>query len=471
MRLLDYLTGLISLIALPFIAWWGINQSPQSAAMLEARLEAKALQSLRLAGIDWANVEMDGQTAILTGAAPSEDAVPEAASIVLRSSGGGGLLFGGVSQIMARVEAAAPVWPYVWRAEKTAEGRFVLSGHVPSRAVQTILMEEAAAVSLGPVINDMKLAAGAPEGNWQGIARLAIGQLAQLKSGKAELAGYALSLRGSAPDDAARAAVPATIHGVAAPFRGAAILEGVPFWSAAISDGAMVLSGLAPTETTRRALLAAAKRGFEGEIRDEMVVADTQVTDWVDTAVSGLARFTDFEAGRLAFDPVAGGFVVEGAATPGTIQLLRQDMTASAGHWRVVIMAEAAAPAEAAALRVAADPAPLRCEAGLNELLAGSEVSFEPGEARFRRESAAALDQFAALAQGCATMELLVDEDTLNQARASAIADYLEGAGARRPRLAAIGSGTAEGAQVMDFVEPQTTSRPLEFTGRERSGK
>jgi hypothetical protein len=68
-------------------------------------------------------------------------------------------------------------------------------------------------------------------------------------------------------------------------------------------------------------------------------------------------------------------------------------------------------------------------------------------------------------------MELLVDEDTLNQARASAIADYLEGAGARRPRLAAIGSGTAEGAQVMDFVEPQTTSRPLEFTGRERSGK
>ena len=95
MRLLDYLTGLISLIALPFIAWWGINQSPQSAAMLEARLEAKALQSLRQAGIDWANVEMDGQTAILTGAAPSEDAVPEAASIVLRSSGGGGLLGGG----------------------------------------------------------------------------------------------------------------------------------------------------------------------------------------------------------------------------------------------------------------------------------------------------------------------------------------------------------------------------------------
>lgn len=25
MRLLDYLTGLISLLALPFIAWWGVK--------------------------------------------------------------------------------------------------------------------------------------------------------------------------------------------------------------------------------------------------------------------------------------------------------------------------------------------------------------------------------------------------------------------------------------------------------------
>lgn len=471
MRLLDYLTGLVSLVALPFIAWWGVNQSPQSAAMLEARLEAKALQSLRLAGIEWANVEMDGQTAILTGAAPSEDAVPEAASIVLRSSGGGGLLFGGVSQITARVEAAAPVWPYVWRAEKTADGGFILSGHVPSKAVQMILMEEAGLVSRGPVINDMKLAAGAPEGNWQGIARLAIGQLAELKSGQAELAGYALTLRGTAPDDAVRAAVPATIHGVAAPFRGAAVLDGVPFWSAGIKDGAMVLSGLAPTDPVRRALIAAAKKGFDGEIRDEMVVADTQVTDWVDGATSGLARFADFEEGRMAFDPVAGGFIVEGAATPGTIQLLRQDLTATAGDWRVVILAEASAPAEVAALTAAAEPAPLRCEAGLNQLLTSGEVSFEPGQARFRRESAAALDQFAALAQGCGTMELSIDDDALNQARASAIADYLEGAGVHRPALAAIGSGTADGAQVMDSGAPQTTLRPLEFTKRERSGQ
>ena len=471
MRLLDYLTGLISLIALPFIAWWGINQSPQSAAMLEARLEAKALQSLRLAGIDWANVEMDGQTAILTGAAPSEDAVPEAASIVLRSSGGGGVLFGGVSQITARVEAAEPVWPYVWRAEKTAEGGFILSGHVPSKAVQTILLEEAELVSRGPVINDMKLAAGAPEGNWQGIARLAIGQLAELKSGKAELAGYALTLRGTAPDDAVRAAVPATIHGVAAPFRGAAVLDGVPFWSAEITDGAIVLSGLAPTEAARRALVAAAKRGFAGEVRDEMVVADTEVIDWLDGATSGLARFADFDAGRLAFDPIAGGFVVEGAATPGTIQLLRQDIAAAAGNWRVVIVAEAAAPAEAAALTAAADPAPPRCEAGLNQMLTGGEVSFEPGQAKFRRESAAALDQFAALAVGCGTMELTVDGDAMNQARAAAIADYLEGAGVRRPTLAAIGSGTAEGSQVIDTGAPQSTLRSLEFTVRERSSQ
>jgi OOP family OmpA-OmpF porin len=89
-RLLDYLTGLVSLLALPFIAWWSVNQSPQSAARLEARLETKAHQALQLAGIDWASVDMDGQTAILTGGAPSGDAAEEAARVVLRSSGQGG---------------------------------------------------------------------------------------------------------------------------------------------------------------------------------------------------------------------------------------------------------------------------------------------------------------------------------------------------------------------------------------------
>ena len=228
MRLLDYLSGLVSLLALPFIAWWSVNQSPQSAARLEARLEAKAHQALQLAGIDWASVDMDGQTAILTGGAPSDDAAGEAAQIVLRSSGQGGLLFGGISQVENHAHTAEPVRPYIWTAEKTADGQLVLSGHVPSKAVRAALMLEAGAVSRGPAEDRMILAAGAPEGNWQGIAALAIRQLAELDAGSAALEDSVLTVRGQSMDDGLRARVTGATGAVAAPFRGVALIRGVP---------------------------------------------------------------------------------------------------------------------------------------------------------------------------------------------------------------------------------------------------
>ena len=91
-RLLDYLLGLVSLLRCP-LSSGGDLPSPQRRA-LEARLETTANTVLQRAGIDWAWAEMSGQKAILTGAAPSLDAVDEAARIA-GSSGPGGILMGG----------------------------------------------------------------------------------------------------------------------------------------------------------------------------------------------------------------------------------------------------------------------------------------------------------------------------------------------------------------------------------------
>jgi len=473
-RLLDYLTGLVSLLALPFIAWWSVNQSPQSAVRLEARLEARALQSLKSAGIDWANVTLDGQTAILTGGAPSGDAAEAAARTVLRSSGKGGVLFGGISQVENHAHTAEPVRPYVWTAEKMPDGKLVLSGHVPSKAQRADLMLEAGAVSRGPAEDRMVVAAGAPDGNWQGIAKLAISQLAELEAGSAVFENTVLTVRGQSMDDALRAEITGAVGAVAAPFKGVALIRGVPLWSASLAGGELVLAGAVPGEADRQALLEIVRRGFEGEVRDEMVVANTAAGGWIGGAKAGLTHLAAFRSGTLAFDPAINGFTFEGEASASTLQFLSEDMTGAAGSWRVVIAAEAAADGGSAASGPADETPGGTCTEGMNQMLESAAVGFEPGRATFRRDDAEALDRFAGIARLCSAdtpLQLDVSADALAQARAAALADYLERAGAARPRLAAIAYGPSEGGRAMDTEAAARSERPVEFTVREWSGQ
>jgi len=474
-RLLDYLTGIIALITLPFIAWWGVNQSPQSASVLEARLQAKAQSALQAAGMDWAGVEMDGQTAILTGAAPSEDAIDEAARVILRSSGRGGVLFGGVSQVRTEAGQAPPVRPYAWSAEKSADGGIVISGHVPSKAVRALLLLEAEAVARGPVEDRMVLASGAPAGNWQGIARFAIAQLAELDAGRAALSDHVLTLQGVASDDALRLRLTRAVTGVAAPYRGVALVRGTPLWAAAWSNGELVLSGAVPSEAERRALVAIARRNTGAEVRDEMVVAQSAAADWTAGARAGLAHFAKFTSGIMAVDPAVGAFTFEGTAPASTLQFLTEDMTGPAGRWRVVIgAATETAAADVASVAAAPVEAPADCAGIINAVFESDEAGFEPGSANFRRADAAALDALATAARACAAgdaLELVVDDDALARARAEALAGFLERAGLPRPRVAAIGYGPAEGARGMDTVAAPASDGPFDFTVREQSAQ
>lgn len=469
MRLLDYLTGIVSLLTLPFILWWGVNQSPHCAAALEKRLETRAQEALLLAGADWAIVTMDGQTAILTGATPSEDAAEEAARITLRSSGKGGLLFGGVSQVVTRVHAADAVRPYTWRVDKLGDGGLSLSGHVPSKAARAALVAEAGAVSKGPVEDRMVVAAGAPDGNWQGIARVALLQVAELDAGGAQLSDYVLTVRGSVADDATRARLTASTGAVAGPFRGVALIRGQPLWSALhAADGSLVLSGTIPSESDRRALMTLAKRSASGEVRDEMVVAQTAHEGWIDGAKAGLAHFAAFSSGEMTFDPAVNGFTFEGAAPASTLQFLNDDMVRAAGRWRFVSVAEV----EAAAIAASIADTQSSCAERINAQLASPAVSFRSGRAEFSRDSAEGLDELARIARECgaaAALEIDVDGDALAEARAAEFAGFLERAGVTRPRIAAIGYGPVEAVEGMDSFAAAATERPLEFTVRERS--
>jgi outer membrane protein OmpA-like peptidoglycan-associated protein len=141
-------------------------------------------------------------------------------------------------------------------------------------------------------------------------------------------------------------------------------------------------------------------------------------------------------------------------------------MARTAGRWRVVI---AAVPEVVDAGALAPEAA---CTDDINRMLDTEAVGFVPGRAEFRRENAGALDQLAGIARRCdarVRLELAVNGDALAQARAAALADYLERAGVSRPQLAAIAYGPATGVEGMDTGAAVASDRPREFTVRERS--
>ncbi|MFN7056930.1 hypothetical protein [Hyphomonas sp.] len=449
MRLLDYLIGGFALLTLPVLVWWGIYQSPQSAVNLEARLENAARAALSGPDVAWAEVRMNGQTAVLSGNAPSEDAVQEAAARILRSSGPGGLILGGVTQVERRTSAAPPVSPFVWQAEKTGEGLIILSGHVPSQAIRRRLVEEVRLAARSAVEDQMVLAAGAPEGNFQGVARLAISNLAKLETGRAEIRDHRLRLEGETRDAAVRKGVVSAISSVAAPFRGEPLLGGGGDWRARHEGGALVLSGRIPGEAERRQILAIARQGAGGNVLDAMETGSAPDPALLAGIAAGLAHFAGFTSGEMVYDRALGRFVFTGEAPASRLFFLREDLARSPLRQRSIIAAEGPGDGGAlvavAAFEAAGAATP--CERAAGAVLAAGPLSFAPGTARIARESAAALDALAAAGAACPAgthFELAAAgsgaQQGLDLARQAALSEFMAEAGFAAHRLEVITS-------------------------------
>ena len=216
--------------------------------------------------------------------------------------------------------------------------------------------------------------------------------------------------------------------------------------------------------------MTAAKRAFDGDVTDAMLVGDTSADGWIDGAKAGLAHLAAFSTGEMTFDPAVNGFTFDGVAPASTLQFLNEDMARAAGRWRFVIGADAEAAVLSAAPALTAEG----CAATLNEMIAGPGVSFEPGRAEFSRDSADGLDEIARLAAECVAaggFDIEVEGDALAEARAAEFAGFLERAGVTRPRIAAIGYGPAAAVEGMDSHAAEPPDQPLEFKVRERSAQ
>lgn len=474
LRLLDYLVGGLALLTLPLLVWWGIYQSPQSAVNLQARLETRAKAALADGGVDWASVRMEGQRAVLTGAAPSNDAVTEAANLVRRSNGPGGVIFGGVTLVESRADSAAPISPYVWRATKTEEGRIVLSGLVPSKAIEASLVEDVRLIGRAAVENEMQLAAGAPAGNFQGVARFALSQLALLEQGEATIIDHRLVLRGEVADPVLRAQIMRAMAGVAAPFRAEPVLSGDIGWRAQVSGAVLTLSGTVGSEAERRAILETAEASFDGEITDAMTLGEAHAAGWLDGVLAGLPAFAAFQSGEMAFDTAGGVFLFDGEASASTLYYLKNDMARGAGRWKTVMgaaMSQTVPEMAGFVTAASAVDAEMDCAGQLERALASGEIRFTQGGASIARESGPLLDTVARIARSCdsATRFEIVAPSSVE---ASELADFLAAAGVSRARLAAISYGPPAGQGANQTGEAGADMRrPVEIRLLERSGE
>ena len=483
MRLLDYLFGLVALIGLGLTSWWAVYQSPNTPVNLQARLQQNASAALEAGGFDWASVEMRGQHAVLHGQAPSADAVQAAAETVLTSSGSGGVIFGGVTIIESAVDAAPPVSPYVWRAIKTPEGGYVLTGYVPSRGTQQKLVEQATAQAAGaPVEDRMQLAAGAPGANWQGMARMVLEDLGQLDTGEASLRDTRVRLSGLSMEGPIRARLTAEIANVVAPFHGEPLIRGPALWTAQLQPGVLTLSGKVSSEAEREEIASIARQYYGGEVRDEMEVAGEPHDGWMVGVRAGLPQFSRFTRGEMAFDPEETGFSVQGEAAPSTLQYLQQDLSGLDGPYPVRLFTDSVAVPvdEISDINFRADPV-AACQQAFDAVMDANPLAFVPGSAEIPRESGQTLDKLTTVAGLCAPGLVIEiggqgpatgDRDSvtgLGMDRAEAVKEYMVSTGFDAARLTVIGYGPDQPVQSNDTEEGQAKNRPISFKVRERS--
>lgn len=485
MRVLDFLLAPVALAGLVATGWWGLYQSPQRPANLAVQLEQDANAALARNGYDWAHVRMNGQRAVLKGAAPSDDAAMAAAETVLRSGWGGGVIVGGVTVVEIAVDPGLPVSPFEWRAQKLPDGHTILSGYVPSRMIASQIEAEAQRLSGGEAPdNFMEVAAGAPGGNWQGVARFGLSMLSELDRGEARLTGSTLRVSGTEIDPAERAQVSAKVSALAAPYRGVPLIKGLPVWTAAHTDAGLVLDGKVRSEAQRRDLVDTAQAHAAGDVIDRMELAPDMPDGWVALAQAGLPVFARFQAGEMGFYPAEddAGFVVEGKAPASLIQSVKQDLAAAGAGPPVTVWAypvDVDVP-EVSGIDFADDPA-AACQSAFDAVLAANPLGFDGTGTGLSGESGPALDKLLAVSHLCAPgliFEIGGHTDSAGasdggiaqgKARADAVVSYMVAAGFDPGRLSALGYGPDQPARSNDNSDGLVPDRLIEIRVLTRS--
>ena len=158
------------------------------APQMEDDVDQRAEEAVLPLATHLVTVKTDGRHIVLAGTANDEDErdrLMEAAEI------------NGHVDVVSRLDVLQRADPFGFTAVRDTEGAYSLTGVVPDAATETALVEKAKILSGGKsVTSDLALAAGAPEGDWQGMAVNSLEALAPLAEGTARVEGTSVSVSG-----------------------------------------------------------------------------------------------------------------------------------------------------------------------------------------------------------------------------------------------------------------------------------
>lgn len=171
-----------------------------SANFVQQQLQQDAKTALIDADLSGLTLTMSGQKAVLFGQVPSNEMLEKARSVILSSSGSGGLILGGVSAVdLGAVQVTPPIVNPKWSAVVGEDGVLVLRGYLANAAEQEMVLAAANQFYPGNVVDNMKIASGVFVGasnHMVGSLRL----LKQLNSASITLEKQQFMLVGSAND-------------------------------------------------------------------------------------------------------------------------------------------------------------------------------------------------------------------------------------------------------------------------------
>jgi outer membrane protein OmpA-like peptidoglycan-associated protein len=175
--------------------------------------------------MSWAKINFAGsgiryRTGVITGTPPTPESGEEARQIILRKFHNNSfhlnnMLHGGVHAVVLNATTASdPAAPYIWRGEVVG-GQVVLSGAVPDDTTRLALIAHAKAAFENrglPIVDQMKITANPPAGDWIGTAKRGLNAIAALGNEFTELNDKALSVVGIAKTPAEKASIEADIN-------------------------------------------------------------------------------------------------------------------------------------------------------------------------------------------------------------------------------------------------------------------
>jgi len=202
-----------------------IGIGPWSAGEIQNRLQTQAEAELARRGMDWVQVEMDGQRATLRGAAPSDDDREAARAIVYASTWSGGVVAGGVTRVRDDMTNAHLERSFEFRADMARAGRVLVRGDATDDAAREGIRRFAENNFPNGADTDLTLSpGGATSEEWEEAAKRLLGQLARLDRGSVFLEGAQAGLVGEAANPQIARSVVSTLQTLPEPYRAAAMI-------------------------------------------------------------------------------------------------------------------------------------------------------------------------------------------------------------------------------------------------------